>query len=88
MEDTTVLTDKSLIELADQAKQLVDDAESKNIKLQEQNIEFKKIIITAYGFIRTISLYYDNETNQDMEIAALISVLRSYLSSCIEPYLD
>ena len=74
------INDGQYLEMADHLKKLYDDIEQKNIKLELEKIELKKILITSYGLVRLVDNFVDVIHNVPTELEVLVSTLRGYLS--------
>lgn len=78
------LNDEALIEMADQLKKTYDEITFKLEKLQLQNIELKKQLISAYGFCRVLDMISSDSYDIQPEILVLIETLRAYLSEVMD----
>ena len=67
-----VLNDQALLEMADQ------------LKITLENLELKKHLISAYGFIRVLDMMATNSYDIQPEILILIETLRAYLSDYMD----
>jgi len=74
------MTDGEYLEMSNHLKKLYDDIEQKNIKLELEKIELKKILITSYGLVRVVDNFVDVIHNVPTELEVLVSTLRGYLS--------
>ena len=84
MSDEQVLNDQALLEMADQLKATYDEISFKLEKLQLQNIELKKQLISAYGFCRVLDMIASDSYELQPEILILIETLRAYLSTTMD----
>lgn len=74
------INDGQYLEMVNHLKKLYDGIEEKNIKLELEKIELKKILITSYGLVRIVDNFVDIIHNVPNELEVLVSSLRSYLS--------
>ncbi len=79
-----VLNDQALIEMADQLKKTYDEITFKLEKLQLENIELKKHLVSAYGFCRVLDMISTDSYDIQPEILILIETLRAYLSTIMD----
>ena len=78
------LNDEALIEMADQLKKTYDEITFKLEKLQLENLELKKNLISAYGFTRVLDMIASDSYELQPEILILIETLRAYLSTTMD----
>lgn len=76
------ITDQQYLEMAEHCKDIVDKAADEKKKLENENLELKKVITTAYSFIRVIDSQYDLE--MPVEASYSMELIRGYLSEFIE----
>lgn len=74
------MLEQEYLELVNQLKDQFEEKEKIMDRLKEQNEELKKIIISAYGFVRIMD-YFASDTEMDFEIKGMIDILRGYLSN-------
>tara|TARA_R110002012_G_scaffold277713_4_gene465230 strand:+ start:1700 stop:1981 length:282 start_codon:yes stop_codon:yes gene_type:complete len=79
-----VLNDQALLEMADQLKKTYDEITFKLDKITLENLELKKHLISAYGFIRVLDMMATNSYDIQPEILILIETLRAYLSDYMD----
>ena len=80
--DTPGITDKEYLELAEHAKSIVESAQLQSELLKRENMELKKILISAYGFIRVLDDQYD--LIMPPEFSYTFELIRGYISEYIE----
>mgnify|MGYP003675655920 CR=1 FL=1 len=80
--DTPGITDKEYLELAEHAKSIVEIAQLQSEILKRENMELKKILISAYGFIRVLDDQYD--LIMPPEFSYTFELIRGYISEYIE----
>ena len=71
----------------DAMNQLKDMNEKRDMeleKLQEENLEIKKELISCYGVVRMLDMMYNDVPDPVQEVAILIESLRDYLSQYTE----
>ncbi len=78
------LNDEALIEMADQLKKTYDEITFKIEKIQLENLELKKNLISAYGFCRVLDMIASDSYELQPEILILIETLRAYLSTTMD----
>jgi len=78
-EDTTVLNDEAMREMADQLMEKFRDNEYLTERLMRQNIELKKCLVTLYGLIRSLDSLIDG-SGIDEIISNFIDVARGIAS--------
>ena len=78
------LNDEALIEMADQLKKTYDEITFKLEKIQLENLELKKNLISAYGFCRVLDMIASDSYELQPEILILIETLRAYLSTTMD----
>ena len=78
------LNDEALIEMADQLKKTYDEITFKLDKLELENIDLKKHLISAYGMTRVMDNLIDECYEVPPEIITLSDVLRAYLSNVMD----
>ncbi len=71
------------LDLCNQLKELNDERDKETKEMKEKLNQYKKELITIYGFIRQISNMID-PNEMEMEISILIEILRSKCSELIE----
>lgn len=79
-----VINDQALLEMADQLKATYDEISFKLEKLQLENIELKKHLVSAYGFTRVLDMISTDSYDIQPEILILIETLRAYLSTIMD----
>ena len=85
MEEINEPTSNEYLEMANHAKDLVEQAESKMNLYKNQNIELKKNLLTAYGCIRVLDHFVGIDCPE--EINMYVEFLRGYLSDLCENYI-
>ncbi len=75
-----------LLEMSNHFKELYEKLTSEKEKLQDENINLKKYLISVYGIVRVIdeTLCFTVDSSPDTNI--LIEVLRGYLSEFMDEY--
>jgi len=84
MADDGVLNDAAMKEMADQLKEAYDEITFKLDKLELENIEYKKHLVSAYGFCRVLDMMATDSYDIQPEILTLIETLRAYLSEVVD----
>ena len=84
MEEDGVLTDSAMKEMADNLKETYDNMSFKLDKLELENIEYKKHLVSAYGFCRVLDIMATDSYDIQPEILTLIETLRAYLSEVVD----
>jgi len=83
-EEKKVETEAMYLDMVNQLKEKFDNNEYLMKRIQEQNTELKKEIITAYGISRILDNLINNCFDIDTEIICLSESLRGHLSTVIE----
>ena len=78
------MNDQDMIDLCNQAKELVEKAEKKSNELSKENLDLKKAIISVYGMVRILDMIYEQSNDPEVEVDMLIDTIRSYLSDYCE----
>lgn len=73
------------LELVDDLKKKFDEKEKEMEALKEENTELKKVLISAYGYIRILDYFAEN-ADLDLQIKEMIDYLRSYLSDSFDNF--
>ncbi len=84
MDGHTGLNDQDMLDLSNQAKEMVEKAEKKSNELSKENLELKKAIISVYGMVRILDMIYAQSNEPEVEVDMLIDTIRSYLSDYCE----
>jgi len=79
---TAGITDQEYLELADHCKKLVELAQLEVGRLKRENKEYKKMVMSAYGFIRVLDEQFD--IFLPTEATYVLESIRSYLSDFVE----
>lgn len=85
IEDTQVLNDQAMKELADQLMEKFNDCEYLTKKLSRENLNLKKDIMTLYGLIRSLDTLIDGMPI-DPVVSNFVDVMRGIASEYIEEY--
>lgn len=78
------MTEQMYIEMTQQLKDKYDEMEYLKIKLNDQNKDLKKEIITAYGMCRVMDNLIHQSYDIDSDIVSLCEALRGHLSNVID----
>ena len=78
------MTEQMYLDLVDQLKDKYDMNEYMMKKIQIQNMELKKDLMTAFGCIRILDGLIHNSYNCDGDIVTMCESLRAHLSNTIE----
>jgi len=78
------LNDQAMKEMAEQLKETYDEITFKLEKMESENIDLKKHLISAYGMARVMDNLIDECYEIQPEISTLSDVLRAYLSSVMD----
>tara|TARA_R110002050_G_scaffold254165_1_gene392610 strand:+ start:44 stop:331 length:288 start_codon:yes stop_codon:yes gene_type:complete len=84
MADDGVLNDAAMKEMADHLKETYDNMSFKLDKLELENLEYRKHLISAYGFCRVLDMMATDSYDIQPEILTLIETLRAYLSEVVD----
>tara|TARA_E500000318_G_scaffold69897_1_gene64676 strand:- start:18866 stop:19162 length:297 start_codon:yes stop_codon:yes gene_type:complete len=82
--DAKPMTEQMYIEMSKQLKEKYDEMEYLKVKLNDQNKDLKKEIITAYGMSRIIDNVIHQSFDIDSDIVTLCEALRGHLSNVID----
>ena len=78
------MTEGYYLEAMEQLKEKFDNNEYLMKRIQKQNLELKKEIVTAFGCMRILDNLIHNCYSVDGDIISLSESLRSHLSSAVE----
>ena len=85
IEDTQVLNDQAMKEMADQLMEKFKDCEYLSNKLSRENVDLKKDIMTLYGLIRSLDTLIDGMPI-DPIVSNFVDVMRGIASEYIDEY--
>ena len=83
-EEPKPMTEQMYLDMVDQLKEKFDNNENLMKRIQKQNLELKKEIITAFGCMRILDNLIHSSYGVDGDIITLSESLRGHLSD----YLD
>lgn len=78
------MTEGYYLEAMEQLKEKFDNNEYLLKRIQKQNMELKKDLMTAFGCIRILDNLIHNSYNCDGDIVTMCESLRAHLSNTIE----
>jgi len=84
MAEEGVLNDQAMKEMAEQLKETYDTMAFKVDKMEIENLEYRKHLISAYGFCRVLDMMANDSYDIQPEILILIETLRAYLSGVMD----
>ena len=79
------MLEQEYLELVNQLKESFEEKDNELNKIKNENQELKKVIISAYGFIRIMD-HFALDSEIDFEIKGMIDILRGYLSSVYDDF--
>ena len=77
-------TEGQYLELANDAQERFNQQEIKIKYKDEELLQLKKELISAYGYIRILDNVYQNQGEQEPTITMMLEVLREFLSQFTE----
>ena len=80
------MLEQEYLELVNQLKESFEEKDNELNKIKNENQELKKIILSAYGFIRIMDHFASDGDDIDFEIKGMIDILRGYLSSVYDDF--
>jgi|TARA_R110001592_G_scaffold313428_1_gene588822 hypothetical protein len=83
-EDTNIKNENDYLEMTNHLKSIYDIKEKELSNVKEDNLDFKKVIMSCYGCIRLLDQNYHNILLDDSCNQLIIESLRSYLSDVVE----
>lgn len=86
MEDNNELNSNEYLEMANHAKEMVEEAQAKMDLYKKQNIELKKNLISIYGAIRILDHFTCMDTSE--EVNMYVEFLRGYMSDICENFIS
>ena len=76
--------DGMYLDAMNQLKEMNDKREKESIKKNEELMELRKELLSAYGIVRLIDMMYHDAGEPITEISLLIETLTEYLSQFVE----
>ena len=83
-DDNMRTTENDYLELARDAQNRFTELDRKLKSRDEEIKEIKKELISCYGYVRILDNLYQNQDEQEPNIALMIEVLREFLSQFTE----
>jgi len=84
MEETIEMNEGMYLDAMNQLKEMNEKRDKAFKKLEEENMDIKKELISCYGVVRMIDMMYNDVPEPVGEISLLIESLREYLSQYTE----
>lgn len=80
------MTEGEYLEMVNQLKESFDEKDKEMIKMNKENEELKKNLISVYGYIRILDYIASSSNEIDFELKGMIDILRSFLSDIYDEY--
>ena len=80
--------EQEYLEMVNQLKDKYDEITDKLDRIELQELDMKKDLITAYGVVRMLdNLISNSHIGYDNEVVTIVEVLRGLLSNCMDRHI-
>ena len=82
------MLEQEYLEMVNQLKDKYDEITDKLDRIELQELDMKKDLITAYGVVRMLdNLISNSHIGYDNEVVTIVEVLRGLLSNCMDRHI-
>ena len=82
------MMEQEYLEMVQQLKDKYDEITDKLDRIELQELDMKKDLITAYGVVRMLdNLISNSHIGYDNEVVTIVEVLRGLLSNCMDRHI-
>ena len=83
-QEISISNENEYLQMVDHLKSLYDVKEKELEKLKEDNLMFKKALISCFGIVRLLDINNNNILLDENHNSVLVESLRTYLSDFVE----